>query len=416
MKQKRRFLFIVSFLVGTGTALAAPPGEDPGGKSRAIQPVLPLNEGVLTKLKGLKENEAISLGEARVVGEFNDVARRFNLHRNGPMARDFTIKMVWAPERRRALFCGANHGVPHRLNDVWEFDLGSLTWAMLYAPDNPRDYTGLGKDASDVEFKDGLLITRRGGPAVIAHTWWGLTYDPKEKALLFMNTWVTNRKKCVEQLGGDPSQLYQGPPLWAFYPETRRWKAFKTSPPHPVAPFGGLLEYVPELDGTIWHTNNWKMRATWLYNAQKNAWKDLKANAGKGDFQKQAAEPEQVGYYDPVRKIIVAHRHKTTYHFNPRTREWKKVLEAEADSDKIPYGHDARAPLYHDPVSGHGLLVEFRTGTVWSYDPDRTAWTKLSPRGPAMPQGRKPLAYIDPAHNVLVVIQGTKVWAYRYRG
>ena len=134
-----------------------------------------VNETVAAKIKALKPNHAVLVGEAKVVGDFNEVAKRWNLHKTGPRGRDFTIKMVWAPERRSVLFCGANHGVPHRLNDVWEFDLSALTWFMLYAPDNPRDYTGLGKDFSDVEFKDGILITKRGGPAIIAHTWWGLT-------------------------------------------------------------------------------------------------------------------------------------------------------------------------------------------------------------------------------------------------
>jgi hypothetical protein len=32
-----------------------------------------------------------------------------------------------------------------------------------------------------------------------------------------------------------------------------------------------------------------------------------------------------------------------------------------------------------------------------------------------MPKGNKRLAYIDPACNALVVIDGTAVWAYRYR-
>ena len=91
---------------------------------------------------------------------------------------------------------------------------------MLYAPDLPRDYTGMGKDFSDVVFKDGILITKRGGPVVIAHTWWGLAYDPVQRSMYFMNTWVTNQKKCVEQLGGDPGQLYTGPPLWSFTPST----------------------------------------------------------------------------------------------------------------------------------------------------------------------------------------------------
>ena len=104
-----------------------------------LKPVLPPNEATLAKLRALRPNQAVTLGQAQVMGDFNDVARRFNLHKTGPRGRDFTIKMVWAPERRRVLFCGANHGVPHRLNDVWEFDLAALTWAMLYAPDLPRD-------------------------------------------------------------------------------------------------------------------------------------------------------------------------------------------------------------------------------------------------------------------------------------
>jgi hypothetical protein len=377
--------------------------------------VLPVNEAALAKIKGLKANQAVLLGQAQVVGEFNDVARKNNLHKTGPMGRDFTIKMVWAPERRRALFCGANHGVPHRLNDVWEFDLASLSWVLLYAPDNPRDYTGIGKDYSDVEFKDGVLITRRGGPAVIAHTWWGLTYDPEQKMMLFVNTWVTDEKKAVEQLGGDPARLYAGPPLWAFSPHTCRWKMLKTDKPYPRAPFGGLLEFIPELKGSIWHTNNWQMQATWLYDAKANAWKDLKANAKAGDFEKQAPAAEQVGYYDPTRKLVIVQRHKETFHFDPKTVTWKKVLSADKDSDQVPFGHDAYAPMYFDPVSGHGLLVEFKSNTLWSYDPDKVAWTKLRPDGDRMPEGNKRLAYFDPAQGVFVILHGTTVWAYRYQ-
>ncbi len=386
-----------------------------GAEPIAIEPVLPVNEAALAKIKGLKANEAMLVGQAQVAGDFNDVAKQWNLHQTGPMGRDFTIKMVWAPERRRALFCGANHGVPHRLNDVWEFDLASLTWALLYAPDNARDYTGIGKDFSDVEFKDGILITKRGGPAVIAHTWWGLTYDPEQKMMLFMDTWVTDQKKAVEQLGGDPKQLYAGPPLWAFSPQTRRWKMLKTDPPYPRAPFGGMLEYVPELKGSIWHTNNWQMQATWLYDAKSNTWKDLKANAKGGDFEKQAPAPEQVGYYDPKRKLIVVQRHREMFHYEPKANVWKKVLSADKDSEEVPFGHDAYAPLYYDPVSGHGLLVDFKSDTLWAYDPDKVAWTKLKPDGDAMPKGNKRLAYVDPVQNVFVIIRGTEVWAYRYR-
>lgn len=385
-----------------------------------IEPALDPKPDVAKKLAALKPNQAVLLGNADVVGEFNDTAKKYDLHKTGPKGRDFTNKMCWAPDRNRPLFCGANHGVPHRLNDVWEFDLPSLTWAMLYAPDLPRGYGDLGKDTSDCEFKDGLLVTKRGGPAVIAHTWWGLTYDPKRKALLFMNTWVTDRKKAVKDLGGNPDELYTGPPLWAYLPGEKKWKAFKADKPYPVAIFGGLLEYIPELGGSIWHANNWQMKGTWVHDYERDTWKDLKANGGGKAFEKEAAEPEQIGYYDPKRKVLVVQRHHDTHHYDVTKNEWKKVLTGSKEDAKSPFGHDARSVFYHDPLSGHGLLVQFDTekqeksNTVWAYDPDKTAWAKLAPEGDPMPTGGKRLAYVDPVANVLVVLDGVKVWAYRY--
>jgi hypothetical protein len=101
------------------------PALVPAGES--VKPLLEAQPGVLENLKSLKNNRAVLLGQAKVLGDFNDTARKYNLHKTGPLARDFTLKMVWAPERKYAHYFGANHGVPHRLNDVWEFDLPSLS-------------------------------------------------------------------------------------------------------------------------------------------------------------------------------------------------------------------------------------------------------------------------------------------------
>ncbi len=401
---RRRALALVGGLAAAGWSPA-----------RAAVSAADADPAVARALKALAPNEAVALGAARVVGEFNETARRFGLDRSGPRGRDYTLKMVWAPERRRALFAGANHGSPHRLNDVWEFDLAALRWILLYAPDLPRNYAGLGEDSSDVEFRDGLLLTRRGGPAVIAHTWWGLTYDPVQRQMLFMNTWVTDQAAAVRRLGGDPAALYKGAPLWAFSPSEGRWSALKAPPPTPPAPFAAMLEHVPALGGSIWHMNNWQMRATWLFDAQRNRWTNLRANADSGDFHAQAPGAELVGYHDPGRGLVVAQRGRNTYHFDVARRRWSKVIAAEADSDAVPDGHDARTPFYFDQRSGHGLLIELRARVLWAYDPDRVRWTRLQPAGSPMPTGQRLLAYADAAHNVLVVVDGTAVWAYRYR-
>ena len=380
-----------------------------------IRPELPANESVLAVITKLQPNQAVNLGDAKLVGDFNDVAKKFHLHKTGPCGRDYSIKMCWAADRERALFCGANHAVPHRLNDVWEFDLAALTWAMLYAPDNARDYTGLGKDYSDVRFTDGVFITKRGGPGIIAHTWWGLTYDPERKELLFLNTWVTEQKKMVELLKGDVAELYTGPPLWSFNPATASWKHLKQAKPYPKEIFGGMLEYIPDLKGSIWHANNWQMQGTWKYDPIANDWTNLKANGGGKAFEQHAAEPEQVGYYDPIRKMLIVHRHKSTHHFDLKANAWKRVLYLDKDSKDVPYGHDAFSTFQHDPVSGHGLLLDYKANAIWAYDPDKTTWAKLKPEGDPMPTGSKRIAYFDPKRKVFVVNDGLKVWAFRYR-
>jgi hypothetical protein len=121
---------------GTGALPSSAVAADPptGGK---IDPPLDPQPAIADTLAALKPNHGVRLGKADVVGEFNATARKYDLDKTGPRARDFTLKMCWAPDRTRALYCGANHGVPHRLNDVWEFDLPSLTWVLLYAPDLP---------------------------------------------------------------------------------------------------------------------------------------------------------------------------------------------------------------------------------------------------------------------------------------
>lgn len=390
---------IVAFVFSTENTSAAETSDE----------LLP-SQSVLDSIMALPVNHGMHLGRAKVVGPFNDVARRFNLHNTGPQLRDYSLKMVWAPERRRALYAGANHASPHRLNDVWEFDLAAMAWVLLYAPDNPRGYLDLGSDYSDVAFQDGVLVTTRGGPAVIGHTWSGITYDPVGRKMLFMSTWGTDQDSAVTSLGGDPSTRYRGPPLWAFDPESRKWTAIKTPKPYPVAPYGAMLEWVPEFGGAIWHMNNWRMKATWLFDPSAMRWTDLRANGNRAAFAAQAPSRELVGYHDPARQLVIARQAATTYHFDTAKAAWSKRNE----NKDVPRGYDGHNVFYHDPVSGHGLLVDLPSKSLWSYDPESQDWKMLTPDGDPMPNGKKMLAYMDQARNVLVVVDDVQVWVFRY--
>ncbi|WP_418647176.1 hypothetical protein ACNQFN_18130 [Thauera butanivorans] len=372
--------------------------------------------GVRQKLLALEPGRGLVLGKAAVLGEFNDVARDHSLDRTGPRGRDFSVKMVWAPDRDAALFLGANHGSPHRLNDVWEFDLDAMAWRMLYASDNSRSYAGLGKDMSDVLFKDGVLVTKRGGPAVIGHTWWGMAYDWTDRQILYMNTWATDQDKAILALGGDPMQRYKGPPLWSFDPTSKSWGAIKSNGPYPRAPFAGFMEYVEPLGGVVWHSNHWQMRATWLFRTRSGEWEKLAEHGKEVDYLGEVPRQEQVGYYDPIRRILVLSSGTRTSHFDVIRKRWRKIIDEPEGSDHVPDAHDARTPMYFDPKSGHGILVDLKSSRIWGYDPDRGAWSNLQIDGDPMPSGKKQLAYFDANFNVVVVLTENKVWVYRYQG
>lgn len=376
-------------------------------------PKLPVDYDVAAKLASLKANEAAYLGRARVVGEFNAVAYRFGLDQTGPLARDYSVKMVWAPDRGRALFAGANHGRPHRLNDVWEFDLGALAWILLYPPDNPRSYSGLGDDPSDVVFEDGILRTKRGGPVVIGHSWWGTSYDSARGLFLFMSAWDTNQRLAIEQLGGDSSTRYLGPPLWTFDPKSRAWEMVKTEEPYPRAPFGGLLEYVPAYEAVVWHANHWQMRATWILSAAENAWVQVTSARNSSEFIHDAPKPEQVAYYDSAQMMIVAQRGGDTFYFRIDRGTWAKVVAKPDHVEAWPNGHDAYTPFCYSPRSKKGVLIDFRTNELWTYEPLARLWNKHEPVGDPIPTGAKRLAYCDAKNDVFVVIDGLDVWAYR---
>lgn len=369
----------------------------------------PSDPPTVRRLVAIAPNQSLRLGTARVLGEFNDTARRFAIDRTGPRARDFSRKMVWAPDRRCALFAGANHAVPHRLNDVWEFDLEQLAWRMLYAPDLPRTYGGLGADASDVVYRDGVLVTQRGGPAIIGHTWSGLTYDADERCMLFMNTWPINVNVLVRELGHDPADRYAGPPLWRFDPAKGAWSLVRTEPPWPIAAVGALLESVPELGGSIWHLNNWQLSASWLLDRRSGRWRVIADARSSPGFAEQAPGRELVGYHDPQRRLLVAQYRQNTFHFDLVERRWMRTVAGEG-----PDGHDAHTGFYRHPGSGDGLLFDFRDGRLWAYAPDRAQWRVLAPLGDTLPAGSRVLAYVDQAMNLLVVINGTETFAYRH--
>lgn len=393
-------------LLLAGIALAA------GEPTAAVAPALPENPKVIAALDALGDNSACVLEKLTVraegLGDFNKGWH--HMHETGPNGRDYSVKMAWMPDRRRAFYCGANHGAPHRMNDAWEFDLAALSWNLLYAP----DYNDSGKvgdyDKSVLVLQDGWLRTRKGGPAHPAHTWWGLTYDPVTRQALWLCAWPSYRlAEKLTAIGATADQLYKGPSMWSFQPQAGTWNPLPTAQPWPRNNFGASLEYVPEMGGTVYQFE----RESWLLDSAKAAWKRLPDS-------REALPIETLICHDPGRKLLIAQRgaageaKAATWHYPTTGAEagWTKVV----DGGEQPLGHDARAAMYFDPVGKVALLYETPTKSIWSYTPDTKHWAKLSPAGSPPPfTADRVISYLDPARNVFVVIGTDKVWCYRYK-
>jgi hypothetical protein len=380
-------------------------------------PVLRPNPEVAAVLASLEGGQATYLPPADVRGNFNEEARRHGLHESGPRGRNFCVKAVWAPDRQRALFAGANAGVPHRLNDVWEYDLAANTWYLLYPPDpsmlrgneeafeavrEPRRHTIVDNAGSSETVT--LIHTNRGGPGEVSHTWWGLVYDPVRRVMMW-NIIYANR-------GG----TYEGPPVWAFDPHAREWTPVLF--PHPRPTRTGLMafEHIPELGGVVWYNATWSGPGMWLHPSDEYRLVDLAPNDGVNPRRcPDCPGHRAVMTYDADARVLIAVSGTRTYHYDVEKNRWSLVVDAPDGSDDVPYGHFARVVFGYEPAAGAALLYSRETpDSVWVYHTNRRQWKRQSVTGPEGPTHSQIIGYVDPARNVLVVNDRRDVWVYRH--
>jgi hypothetical protein len=404
-----------------------------GNKAEKVEPALPPDAAALKIIESLGENQCARLPETRIVGEWNELTRKFGMHKRGPSSRNYCNKLIWAPERRRALFCGANHGSPHRMNDVWEFDLAANAWILLYPPDVNNRRNVLTKEIllRTTEIRDGVHVTKAGGgPVELAHQWWQVTYDPELKALAWMCGSIPPvRRKLWRQLpDADESRMYAGPPFWLYVPGEKRWVFPKAPKPYPEKQIvASLVEYVPELGGCLYHCNKYGNNQTWLFSSKTRTWKNLNPRIVKGSMPSQ----EMVSCWDSANKVLVVHSGDAknppvrTNHYDPKANAWTLAVESKKPGT-IPPGRDTYTCMHFDPVARVCLLmVKPRGGkkgkpvlpmALWTYDAAAKKWSKLSPEGAWPPEWHKSsLGWFDPRHNVFVFNTRTQTWVYRHK-
>ena len=409
-----------------GLSLLAGSATRPAGTTQAssrparILPEVPPDPQVARILGSLGAGESALLPPAKVTGDLNEAAKRYNLHKNGPGGRNYCVEMVWMADRRRAIYCGANHGSPHRLNDVWEYDLAGNTWVCLYGPDDLR----AGDESfTRAAFRDGALVTPRGGPVVMGHQWCQSTYDPATGTMYFNSQWPTGYFPKDVQDKIKSSENLHHPPLWSFRPAESTWKpVFPADKPVPAegTAQNRYLQFIPEVGGLFFANANDGM-GTWLFNLRTRLWKELLP--GDNASKKASANPNlpfRVGMraYCPDRRLLVVcseaeGKANRTVEYDVAKNKWSQTAEGPATTA----GHVSFTPCGYDPISGTALLYDQRKESrgLWAYDVVGKRWAKVVPKGPSPSEGGKIIGYFDPYRNVFVLIQNTKVWAYRHR-
>lgn len=371
---------------------------------------------LLAKIEALPDNTWMKLPPVKTVGDMGVL--RPDYKRTGPTVRDYSNKMVWAPERKRALYMGGGHNI-HPHNDVWEYDLASNTWICLYGADPlPPSFKRPDEEEKIVTwfkenlvYKDGFVLTRRGAPVRPTHTWWALAYDSDKRCLLFADAhkalWVWNKDLFVKVFNLDPKDpIMEGAGsgagvawLFAFYPETREWKEVRKVP---KAYEGSCLEYLPD-SKTVW----WNSSKTYHLDTAKGEWVDYGTTPAFGVNHGHAA-------YEPETRKIVAIVKAETWVFDVNTSQWMRMQEKGPCRAHIPcstfcYDSAARKFVLYTALGADGKPA---APSLWLYDLAKNEWTDTKPQG-EVPKVGNIAGYYDVARNVTVIYSNTETWVYR---
>lgn len=406
--------FLIVFFITNSLFLNADDKVNP----KKVEPELSPDIELLAKIKALPDNTWMKLPPLKITGDLGTLKNDPDYPRTGPRVRDYCNKIVWAPDRKRALYTGGGHNI-HPQNDVWEFDLASNTWVCLYGADPVPPRFGPDKEEDAIKWykentilKDGVVRTPRGAPVRPCHTWWGLCYDSDQKRMLFLEShkgfFGADKTTIAKVYNLDPKdpilRTYGSGPgeawLFAFYPETCEWKEVLVNVPK--ARESSNLEYLSH-SKTLW----WASGKTYNYDSAKKEWNPIPKNGFGGGGETA---------YDPETKKIVATVGLETWVYDCETNVWTQALKDAPDGGLVPvstFCYDSTAKKF---VLYTGLTIKEKpeiTGMrLWLYDATENKWSKPEPQG-EVPKIGSIAGYYDPERNVTVIYSSKETWVYR---
>ncbi len=376
----------------------------------------------------------------------------------GPGGRDFSNQMAYAPERETALYAGANHGSPHRLNDVWEFHLGSNTWQTLYAPTggdmrDRRIQWGHAKRLIDGEtltaeelamtdefrvwWRENVMLHDAGylsindpghGPLDPSHCWDTLAYDSVNHRLVWpllasrqygmkVHQWAWDLPERPEIGEGLTAMLY-------FDLETSTWFPYRDQVGAPPVTSNSALSMVA-IGGTefVYAQSHWRDGVTGMFrwDSDTGVWTNMRPNDG-ANLQTLAAEGafpqlDGLGEYSPDDNAILnvgqgdfVSREPTARLYRFDTNEWSATNPPGVQVS------DASGMLVYASAKGRFVLLKpsQRQSSLFEFDVATETWEEIRFTGPEL-QTSAAFGYYDPRFDVVVLQQrsGRRVWVYR---
>lgn len=387
-----------------------------------VEPELAPDKDILAKIEALPENTWLKLPTFKVIGKLDWLGPRADERARGPFGRSYCAKMLYAPERQRAVFFGGGHNV-RRINDVWEYDLASNTWNCL-RPADPSQKDSEEWFRENTMLKDGIIMTKAGGQVAVSHQWDQVAYDPERHLALWINSMprsvnysikLDNPDNVVAKAYGmtfDEFQKKLGKDslhVWGYDLAKKEWTSVEcvASWKGPGNTTGGrqesgILKWMPDQKTLVF------IGATTLVrDASNGEWK--KVPGGSGTYGASAA-------YDEANKQVVAIAGRKTLTYAIGQKGWKTAIEEGPVA-----GNDAASALFFDPVSKHVLMhtLPSKEGehpyALWVYDPAKNEWFDPKPQGDVPPIVGERLLYLDEARNVLVYYDSRNVYVYRYK-
>jgi hypothetical protein len=315
--------------------------------------------------------------------------------------------MAYDSARQKLLVFGGGH-CDYEGNEVWEFDIATLSWKRLYEPDPAPD--GL----SAANFSDqypGAIFYPAGEPISEARPMTRHTYDTVEFLSATGEMFVTGNYTYgggtgLGCSGNSVSYCWGCSDTWSYDPTLNHW-TFRNTSKQPV-PSGIAAAADDPTSGTMYVLDR---NGIWSYRVQADTWTEL-APSG-------AAPPtsiEIVAEYDSKRHVI--------YRFggeSPTTNGlWRYDIDGNSWTELHPSGSAPPAAggwgLAYDKVND--VVVAYRGGAgTWIYDPTANSWMQANPTtDPGSPDRVHGDLKYDPANNVTLLVKpGIETWAYRYK-